>query len=82
LANFDPPPHKGEQEWERIREGDHKTGDFRPDWAIWDSDHHRDPRRRTAIALEYIAWVLGQINKKLNPPKSRRKTVTRTVKKG
>jgi hypothetical protein len=69
MAKFDSPRNEREEDWERLR-GEHRNGEFRPDWVAWDSDYHRDPARRMAIALEYIAWTLGQINNKMGSQKS------------
>ena len=57
---------EGKRDWEKPT-GKYNHGQFQPDWVGLDSDYHRDPARRTAIALEYIAWVLGQINQKMTP---------------
>jgi hypothetical protein len=62
-----------EKRWREITEGTRSIagdGNFQPDWVRTDSADHRDPAYRSAAALEYIAWVLGQINQKLGPPKS------------
>ena len=62
-----------EQRWQDITEGTLSItgkGNFQPDWVLLDSADYRDPAYRSAAALEYIAWVLSEINKKLGPPKS------------
>jgi hypothetical protein len=62
-----------EKRWRDITEGTRSVsgnGNFQPDWVLLDSADHRDPAYRSAAALEYIAWVLGEINKKLGPPRS------------
>jgi hypothetical protein len=62
-----------EQRWQDITEGTLSItgkGNFQPDWVLLDSADHRDPAYRSAAALEYIAWALSEINKKLGPAKS------------
>jgi hypothetical protein len=62
-----------EKRWLDITEGTQSItgkGNFQPDWVLLDSADHRDPTYRSAAALEYIAWVLSEINKKLGPAKS------------
>jgi hypothetical protein len=62
-----------EQRWQDITEGTLSItgkGNFQPDWVLLDSADYRDPAYRSAAALEYIAWVLSEINKKLGPAKS------------
>lgn len=62
-----------EKRWQDITEGTRSitgNGNFQPDWVSLDSADYRDPAYRSAAALEYIAWVLSEINKKLGPAKS------------
>ena len=62
-----------EKRWQDITEGTLSitgNGNFQPDWVLLDSADHRDPAYRSAAALEYIAWALSEINKKLGPAKS------------
>lgn len=62
-----------EKRWQDITEGTLSItgkGNFQPDWVLLDSADHRDPAYRSAAALEYIAWALSEINKKLGPAKS------------
>jgi hypothetical protein len=61
-----------EQRWQDITEGTQSItgkGNFQPDWVLLDSADHRDPAYRSAAALEYIAWALSEINRKLGPAK-------------
>ena len=62
-----------EQRWRDITEGTQSIfgkGNFQPDWVLLDSADYRDPAYRSAAALEYIAWALSEINKKLGPAKT------------